>query len=717
MRLSVWKVALLLYAAALALRVAFVLELRASPLADAPLLDERYHVAWASALASGDWVGSEVYFRAPLYPYTLGLALLLLRGSLFGARLLQAAYGALVPVAAYLIARRLSGARGGIVAGAVAALYPFLIYFTNELLIESLVVVLDAFLVLALLRADEVPSWGRWAAAGAVLGLAALTRPPVLLFAPCVFLWTWWRAAGVPSHSAERPTRRSALTLLGGRTPLRAAAARFSVFALASVAVIAPVTLRNFALEKDFVLIASQGGVNFFIGNNGASDGASAVLPVLGDAWEYEDCVRIAEREVGRPLRASEVSAYWYRRGAEFLVQRPLEGAALLLRKTVLFWNRYELPNNKDVYYFARMSHVFRGLSWLHFGVVAPLAALGAVVALRRRRSAAVLLALFVAAHAAGVVMFFVCSRFRIPVVPALAVFAASGLLWLWDRLRARDARRLLGGAAVVACAAALVNPDLLGTHLGERAQTHYQIATAHASRGRHEEALGEYRRAIEMSSERAPTRAKAENGMGLSLEELGRGAEALEAYRAAAEADPDLAPAANNVGSYLLRHGDLVGARSWLEEAVRRDPWLPEARFNLASVLYREGDLTGAEDAFAAAVVADPGFKEAWNGLGVVLEDQGRLPESIAAYGRAVQIDGGFADARNNLGVVLAKTGQFAEALMELEAALRLAPGNGNIAANIEQVRRLAAEASGGGAARARGPAASGAVPLSPPR
>jgi Flp pilus assembly protein TadD len=709
-RQSVWKVALLIYAAAWLLRAAFVLELRVSPLSDAPLLDEQYHVAWASAIASGDWVGSEVFFRAPLYPYTLGLALLLFHGSLLGARLLQVTYGALAPVAAYLLGRRLAGARGGVLAGAIAVLYPFLIYFTNELLIESLVVVLDAFLLLAVLRADDEPSWARWLGAGAVLGLAALTRPPVLLFAPCVFLWTWWRAAS----AAPRPTR---LTRLGGRTPVRAAVARFAVFALGAGAVIAPVTLRNFALEKDLVLIASQGGVNFFIGNNGASDGASAVLPVLGDAWDYEDCVRIAERDAGRPLRASEVSAYWYRRGREFVLGRPRQAAALLLRKTVLFWNRYELPNNKDVYHFARMSRVFRGLSWLHFGVVAPLAALGVLVTLRRRKSAAVLLSLFVVAHMAGVVAFFVCSRFRIPVLPALAAFAGAALVWLWDRARARDARRLLGGAAVIACAAALVNPDFYGTHLGERAQTHYQIGTAHASKGRHEEALSEYRRAIEMSSAGSPTRAKAENGMGLSFEKLGRGAEALEAYRAAAETDPSLAPAANNVGSYLLRHGDPPGARSWLEEAVRRDPWLPEAQFNLGSALYREGDLAGAERAFSAAVVADPRFKEAWNGLGVVLEDEGRLPESIGAYGRAVQIDGRFTDARNNLGVVLAKTGQYAEALMELEAALRLAPDNRNIAANIDLVRALAAQAPReGGTPAATTPAPRGA-PLTPAR
>lgn len=704
MKLSVRTTAILLYAVAWVLRAAFVLELRSSPLADVPLLDELYHVQWASALAAGDWIGNAVFFRAPLYPYTLGLGLLLFHGSLLGARLLQVTYGALTPVAVYFLARRLLGARGGLVAGIIATLYPFLIYFTNELLIESLVVALDAFLLIAILRADEIPSWGRWVLAGAVLGLAALARPPVLLFAPCVLVWIWWRAR----HACAAPGSRPAgLTLLRGRTPFRAAALRFAMFALGAGIVIAPVTLRNFALEKDFVLIASQGGVNFFIGNNKDSDGASAVLPVLGDAWQYTDCVRIAERAMGRPLRSSEVSGFWYRRGREFLFGHPRDAAALLLKKVVLFWNRYELPNNKDVYYFARMSAVFRSLAWLNFGVIAPLGVLGAIVSLRRRKPAAALLALFALAHMTGVVLFFVCSRFRIPVVPVVVVFAAAGLLWLWDRARAKNLRRLLGGAAVVVVAAAFVNPDFYSTHLGDRAQTHYQIGYAHASKGRHEAALGEYRRAVEMSGGSTATRAKAENGMGLSLERLDRGDEALAAYRAAAETDPRFAPAANNVGSYCLRKGDLATARSWLEEAVRRDPWLPEAQFNLASVLYRLGDLAGAEEHYAATVTADPRFKEAWNGLGAVFEDTGRLPESIAAYGRAVQIDGAYADARNNLGVVLARTGQYSEALMELEAALRTTPGNRNIAANIEAVRSLMASQPGAGRSE---------TPVSPP-
>jgi len=692
-RLSGRTIAILIYAASWVLRAVFVLQLRGSPLADVPIVDEHFHVQWASMLAAGDWIGSEVFFRAPLYPYTLGLVFVLFKGSLLAARFVQVTYGALVPVAVYWLGRRLLGARGGIVAGIIAALYPFLIYFTNELLIESLVVVLDTLLLVAVLRADDVPSWGRWLGAGVLLGLAAIARPTVLVFAPCVLLWIWWR-----SHQAAQPApaRAPRVTLLQGRTPLRATALRFAFFLLGAGLVIAPVTLRNYALSKDFVMIASQGGVNFFIGNNTSSDGASAVLPVLGESWDYAECVRIAEREEGRPLKPSAVSGFWYRKGREFILRHPRQAAALFAKKLVLFWNRWELPNNKDVYHFSRMSLLFRGVSWLHFGVIAPLAALGAVVSWRRRRREAALLALFVGAYMMSVVLFFVCSRFRIPVVPPLIVFAAAGILWLWDRARGRDLRAIVRGVAVVGVAAALVNPDFYGTHLEDRTQTHCQIGYAYAQKGDHEAAIAEFRRGIEVAPGRTPARAKAYDGLGYSLEQLGREAEALDAYRTAAEVDPQLATAPNNVGAFYMRKLDHAAAVPWLEEAVRRDPWLPQAQYNLGLALFHLGDVKGAEEHFTATLVADARFKEAWNALGVVFEDTGRAPEGIAAYGRAIQLDPGYAEARNNLGVLLAKTGQYSEALLELEAALQLAPGNRNVTANIAQVRKLAAAQAG---------------------
>lgn len=695
---------LILFVVALALRVLYVRHLQASPLAQTPMLDELYHVEWARELASGDWMGSRVFFRAPLYPYLLGAMLSVFRGSLTAARFVQACYGSLVPVVTFFIARRACGRRCAVVAGALAAAYPFLIYFDNELLITSLIVLLDGLLLLLLLRADDHPSWTRWFAAGVVLGLSAIARPNILVFVPAVFLWTWLasradaaagrvgargRGGGVSGDSdaagEQGEARGAGFALLERSTPLRSAVHRVAVLVAGLVVVVTPVTLRNAALERDFVLIASQGGINFFIGNNEYSDGVSAVVPGLGEAWEYDECERIAQREEGGNLKPSEVSAFWYAKGRQYLRERPLDAARLYLRKAVLFWDSFELANNKDIYFFGRMSGVFRGLSWLHFGVVVPLAAVG-LLALHHRRRVAALLLLFIASYSATVILFFVNARFRMPVIPAILVFSAAGLIWLWDELRARRWARLGGGVACALVVAAFVNADVYGTHVGDRPQTHNTIGLAHASQGRYADAVAAYDRAIEL----APGYAKAWNNRGLALERSGDAESAMASYARAVELDPTLATAPNNIGALLWKGGDLEGAEEWFRRAVAADAWLPEAQYNLGAVLARQGDVGQAELAYQAAIRARPSFTEAWHDYGMLLEDSGRLPEAIRAYQRAVLLSPRSAEARNSLGVALARSGQYREAVVELEAALALAPGDRNVQANLNTVRSL---------------------------
>lgn len=672
-----------IFAVAWVLRFVYVLHLRGSPLAGFPILDELYHVEWARALAAGDWLGSTVFFRAPLYPYLLGLVFSVLGESLQAARLVQATCTALTPVAVYFLGRRMFGEREALLGAAVAALYPLFLYFSNELLIVSLVVLLDVLLMSALLRADESPGRGRWFAAGAVMGISAIARPSVLVFLPALFCWMWWRARST-SGEAGAPVELPAA--------FKAGAARFAVVVLGVAAVILPVTLRNYAVERDFVPIASQGGINFFIGNNSASDGASAVLPVLGESWENEDAVRIAESQLGRDLKPSEVSGFWYARGREFLLGNPGAAARLYVRKFVLFWDNYELANNKDIYFFGRMSPVFRWLRWLNFGIIAPLAVLGMFFTARRNK-AAMLATLFVLSYMAGVLLFFVNARFRLPLVPFLLLFASAAVLRLCGLAARGKVKELAVALLALAGIGLFVNHDFYDTHVGDRAQTHMTLGRASAAQGMYENAVREYRRAIEIS----PGYAKAYNSMGLALEELGRSDEALSAYLSSAEKDSSLASVRNNIGSFLLGRGEVAEAKAWFEEAIALDQYTEQAHMNLSLVLAQEGDLERAEYHLKCAVTADPRFTEAWDALGRVFEETGRLPEAAGAYARAVEIDPTYAQARHDLGVILAMAGRYEEALRELEEARRLSPNDPGIAANLARLRELMAARSGG--------------------
>lgn len=673
---------LAIYALAWVTRFLYVLHLRKSPLSDVPMLDEFYHVEWAQALAAGDWIGGEVFFRAPLYPYTLGLFYKTFGGNLFAVRTAQVFYGALIPVALYFLGRRVFGRKIGIVAAVVAAVYPFFIYFTNELLIVTLIVLLDTLLLLAILRANDVPSWGRWLVAGLIAGASAVARPSVLVFVPFLLVWIWLGAA----KDYLRPTQPGQQVRIARmKTAVGTAVLRFAIFLVGMALLIAPVTMRNHIIGKDFVPIASQGGVNFFIGNNDKSDGASAVVPELGESWRNEDAARIAELGRGRPLKPSEVSGFWYERGRRFITTQPGPASRLFLKKLVLFWDSFELANNKDVYHFGNMSWVFRLTSWLHFGVVAPLGLLGLWISGRRRREPA-LLSLFVLSYMTGVVLFFVNARFRLPVIPMLILFAVAAAFWIAERVRRREAKALVWPVIALVVLTVFINYDFYGYHRGEHPQTYHTIALAKVSQEKYEEAIENYRRAIDFS----PGYAAAYNGMGVALEKIGRGEEAVEAYETALKKDPTLASAANNIGSYHWSKKDHELAARWFAQAVEIDPYMAVAHFNLGGMLVQSGDLELAEAHFKSAVIADRRFIEAWNALGMVFEDTDRPGDAIAAYTRALIVDPSFVEARNNLGIVLARTGQYSESLMELEIARQCAPDDPKIPANIRQVREL---------------------------
>jgi hypothetical protein len=149
--------------------------------------------------------------------------------------------------------------------------------------------------------------------------------------------------------------------------------------------------------------------------------------------FEEADFRAEAEARSGRPLSSREVSRFWFAEGLRHMRERPAFALRAMVRKVALFWNDFEISDNQDQYLLERVSWVLR-LPLLGFGWLPPLALVGALAA-RRTRAAGVLVA-FVALYCASVVAFFVFSRYRIQIVPALLPLAALGVLDLAARAR-----------------------------------------------------------------------------------------------------------------------------------------------------------------------------------------------------------------------------------------------------------------------------------------
>jgi hypothetical protein len=205
------------------------------------------------------------------------------------------------------------------------------------------------------------------------------------------------------------------------------------------VIAIAPVTAHNAVVSRDFVLITSQAGQNFYIGNHrGNLTGTYQAPPFVrpNPHHEQDDMRDEAERRAGRPLSPSECSRFWFGQAfAEIAADTP-HAARLLWMKLRLFAGDYEVPDNYSFEYFRRVGSAILRLPLPSWGVVFPLAACGAFFA--RRNRGAWLLTLVLASYCASLALFYMAGRYRMPAVPAVLVLAGGGVVQIADALRAR---------------------------------------------------------------------------------------------------------------------------------------------------------------------------------------------------------------------------------------------------------------------------------------
>jgi tetratricopeptide (TPR) repeat protein len=622
-RPSFVRSAILIAAVALTVRLLHVWQIHRAPFFTVLMGDAHGYDEWARQIAAGDWIGRDVFYQAPLYPYFLGALYTVAGRSLVAVRVVQAIIGAGSCVLLGLAARRLFSPRVGLVAGLALALYAPAIFF-DGIVQKS---VLDVFFIcLALwLTASIVDGRSRlrtWFALGLAMGGLSLTRENALVLVIVFFGWALGRA----------------------RQAWRDRAIAAAVFAAGLAVVLLPVALRNQIVGGQFFITTSQFGPNLFIGNNPRADGTYAALREGHGSPEYErqDATELAEQAEGRPLTPAGVSKYWTDRAMAFIDGQPGAWLKLMGRKAALLVNADEMLDTESQATYAEWSVPLRVLGYVgHFGVLVPLALFGMIATWGARRRLAVVYALMVA-YAGSVVLFYVFARYRFPLVPFLIAFAAAGLVSAASYFRSAAPRRRIEIAAALAATAVFVNWPMLSTR---------------------------------------SMQAVTENNLGAALQEQGRVDEAIAHYRRAIAFEDDYAPAHNNLGTALRANGRLDEAIAAFRRAIAINDGYGDAHYNLANALIAKHRLDEAIVQFRAAAAAAPGSVDVHNNLGIALAESGRPQEAVAEFQTALRIDPDSAVARQNLGKVLAAGGGSpAQALDELRRAVALAPADPDV-------------------------------------
>jgi tetratricopeptide (TPR) repeat protein len=568
---------LTIFLTALVLRLIYIAQIRDAPYFDVPLVDGANYVRTAALIAGGDLLaGPQVFWQPPLYPYFLAVLMGLFGLGLGSIYIVQALIGAFSCWLVHRIGRRLFGEREASWAAVVMACYGPLIFFDAQPLIPVLHIALILTGLLFLLRAAGIAVPGtaggrmpEWGLAGLAWGLSAVATPNILLAVPVAVCWSLLR-----ERNAGRPR-------WGGAW---ACAALF----LAGVALpVAAVAARNLVVAGEPVLISSNGGINFYLGNNPDYDQTIRIRP----GGEFE---RLAQQPENLGIvGAAARSRYFTRRAVDFLAGYPRAALRLYGRKVRDLLAGREIPRNQDSYVYREYSSLLAALQWrfgpsFPFGIVAPLALGGALLGARaaersggRRPSGSALLLWYAAAYGFSIMLFFPTARYRLPLIPVAALFAGRLLgacpSHAWGR--AHDSDRLPGAAWSQRRAARIATGVLAGLLLfnadaftpRERWPEEEALNRAYAYRvkGRVEEAREEYYRAIALN----PRRLDPHNALAALAAQEGRWEEAVEHYLDLLEAAPDFVEVRRNLGQAYLALGRREEARREWETAVHLAP------------------------------------------------------------------------------------------------------------------------------------------------
>lgn len=598
-----------------------------SPEYQNPVLDAAWYHGRALAWSEGAPPRAEDVFRAPLYPMFLGALYSLGAEWPLGPRLVQFGLGLLNLFLIYSIGRAVFGLRTGLIALGLAVLYYPFVYFEAETLVTTLFLTLILAGTRIALGARGYPAW---LAAGLVFGLATITRPTLLALYPLLVLWAWIgeRKGGAGRKGGVRAT--------GGSRWMRAA-----LFGVALTVPVAAVTIYNQAISGDRVLIASQGGVNFFIGNSATSDGKTAFVPgwrdVSYESKEYEDTMllaarSIAERAAGRALSPSEISSYWYGLGWSWIRSEPRAFLVLLTHRVYFYFNHIEIPNNREIAeYVGEYAPWMRALFPFGAGLLIPLGMAGLFVAGGSARGKRLLLILLFG-QAALIVLFFVCARFRIPTMPFWIVFAAHTIDSAAARPRAFPWAR--SGAIVLVFAVIAWSRFWNVDVPADASALAFNRATSYMEVGRFHEAEEYYRKSMALDT----TDPRPHINLAGILAQQGRIPEAEDLLKQALVIAPDYGSFVwNNLAGLQMMRGEYEGAEASLARSIAVDPRDADVWTNLGNVRLLRGNPVDALTAFDEALARGTTLgAQAETGRARALLAMGRTADALAGARQA---------------------------------------------------------------------------------
>jgi len=544
---------------------------------------------WAQKIAAGQFTNHHAFYGLPGYAYLLAGLYRLCGYGPFIPELLQALLDAGTALLLYRICVALAPQPNGIraqIAGLMAsAAWTFCVpaqTYAAVLMPTAWFIFLFWFILWRIIKNRSAPSWREALSLGLLVGLTATAIATVLFLIPLIFC-----AIGLRPASLARSHYRTvgcALVVLG-------------------VAIgTSPCWIHNYFIARDPVLLSAHSGINFWIGNNPEANGYPRFPPGLraGQAAMLQDSIDVAESAAGHALKRGEVSQYWSAKARDYIAHHPLAWVRLLGLKLRNFWSAFQYDDLSIITNLREQGVIFPGI---YFGLLAALALPAMVLAWNLAPSRWIVAAIFL--QMLALLPVFTTERYRLAVVPGLAVFAAWGLIMFFSALATREFRPALSYAALLMASTLFVSWPQRESSLW--ALDAYNSGWQALESGN----LPLAERKLELAHAYVPDNAETNFALGNLKLAQNDAATASSFYLTTLRLDPHHRGAINNLGVLALENGQPEVAEQRFREALTIDGRNPKTHFLLAKCLIAKGQNDNARTEIERALALKPDQRE----------------------------------------------------------------------------------------------------------
>lgn len=575
-----WLLPLVVFAVAFLIRFLYFFEISGDSFLSTPVLDADfyYHWAWRIVTIGG---GKEPFLLNPGYAYLLSLIYRLFGTDTWIISVVQFMVGALSAVLVYSIGTRVFDRKVGLLAGVICAGFGPFVFYEGLLVNFAWINLFNLLALLLLIKAVDTNSFYICLFSGGLIGLSALFRPNILLFAGLVGLYIIF-------------ARRQWLHLL-------------TSLVTGVLIALSPCLIRNCIMLSRPVISSVSSGINFYIGNHPSGDGSNGAMSAIGVQSQHPKYMlasfkRQAENELGRNISYTEMDRYWLKTGLTFVVSHPWRSCTILSKKVLLFFAPKEIASNYS-YELVRdnSSRVLRTTPDLRIIMPVGILSLFWVLFVKRKDKYAYLLTFLFLTYFLTVVIFFMLSEYRLPAIPVLIIFASWGLVRMWQYLRQGKLRHVslfITGLVTLFVLQILPKPFMTKSSY----DYFYWRGELLMHSNRLEEAEGCFQKVIQND----PSSIASYQQLAQIASYRGKYEDALTWYQKALNVFPT-ALTYTDMGNILFRMGKYDSARDYYAKAIAVDEFEPNAWTGLGSAEYKIGNESAAYEAWATYLRLEP--------------------------------------------------------------------------------------------------------------